>query len=268
VSELVSQAAAIGLTGFSLTDHDTVAGQQEVLRLAEEQHLTAVTGLEVGATHRGYSLHILAYGFDANDVTFNNWLCRLQDGRLARNRIIMDKLQGLGLAVCQEDMEETIHQGQTGRPHIAQLLVRKQIVSNSEQAFRHYIGHNKPAWAPRFTYSAAETIDAIHQAGGLAVLAHPGQIDPGVKLQPQLVAELVERGLDGIEVYYPSHSAKIRRRLLQIAEKHKLLVTGGSDYHGKNRPGSRLANADTFCPPDTIISQLFERLNKSPAPSQ
>lgn len=263
VEELVTQAARLHLAGYALTDHDTIEGQEEAIDLGKQHDVPLVTGLEVSAVHKEHSLHILAYGFDHRSNTFQTWLERLQQGRNKRNRTIIEKLRKLGLDVSHDELDSISDQGQTGRPHIARLLLKKKIVSNLDQAFRRYLGRDKPAWAPRFTYTAQETIAAIHMAGGLAVLAHPGLLDSGMKLQTTLITELAAYGLDGIETYYPSHSSKMQSFLMRLAGKNNLVMTGGSDYHGDNKPGTGLAGSGRFCPPDTIMGEIAQRLRKN-----
>ena len=258
--ELVRLAAANELKGFALTDHDTTEGVDEAQEAGRELGLQVVTGLEISAMHREFSLHILGYGIDPHHRELLHWLTRLQQGRLTRNAKILDKLAAMGIDISPGDLARLSHCGQAGRPHIARLLVDRGIVKTMHQAFARYLGHNKPAWQPRFAYTAAESIDIIHRAGGLAVLAHPGQLDPGMKIQPRIIRELVERGLDGLEIHYPSHTRKMVKRLLRLAEKYDLLVTGGSDFHGSNRAGALAGGRDGVCPPDSIMDELKQRL--------
>ncbi|NOQ45772.1 MAG: PHP domain-containing protein [Desulfobulbaceae bacterium] len=259
-AEIVDLAAAKKLHAVSLTDHDTVAGVFEAVKQGRETGITVVPGLEVSAVHRTFSLHILGYGIDPTNLKLTNRLGELQDGRRERNRNILDKLQRLGISLTLDEVERFSHCGQTGRPHIAKLLMHKGIVKTMDQAFKNYLGRGKPAWSSRFCYSAAETIDIIHAAGGVAVLAHPGQLDPAMKVQPRLIAELVERGLDGLEIFYPTHTKKMKKRLLELAARYNLLATGGSDYHGANRSGKGLAGGrNPLCPPDSILDSLQQR---------
>ncbi len=260
-AELIQSAEDSGLYAISLTDHDTVAGITEFLRHGRQNNLKVITGLEISSVHRNISIHILGYGIDHQLAELNRKLSQLQQGRQERNLKILNKLQNLGLDISTKELSAYSGCGQAGRPHIAGLLRRKGAVKTCEQAFKYYLRKGAPAWADRLTFSAAETIDMIRNAGGIAVLAHPGQIDAGMKIQPQLITELVERGLGGLEVYYPGHQKKMEKKLLQLAKKHQLLVTGGSDYHGANKPRLKLAGADNdFCPPDFIYTNLLERL--------
>jgi hypothetical protein len=261
--ELVGLAVSNGLKGLSLTDHDTVEGVEEVKRLGEQAGLVVVSGVEISTTLRQYTLHILGYGIDHSDQALHRWLQPLQEGRKKRNDIILHKLQELGVEITAEEVQEISCCGQTGRPHIARLLMAKGVVDSFDGAFRQYLGRDRPAWESRFSYSAAETIDMIHQAGGLAVLAHPAQLDPEMRVQPLLIRELVLRGLDGLEIHYPTHTRKTKKKLKALAHEQNLLVTGGSDFHGMTRPAHRLAGkAMGFCPPCGLLDELTARLNR------
>jgi hypothetical protein len=264
-AELAELAARRKLIGIALTDHDTVDGIAEILTHGRNLGLTVIPGLEVGATHRDRSLHILGYGIDYTSDELREWLKPLQQSRQERNARIIAKMRQMGLDVHADELQTISPCGQTGRPHIARLLLDKGIVDSMNQAFHQYLRRGAPAWFSRFAYSAAESIAMIHRAGGVAVLAHPGQLDPDYKIMPLLISELVERGLDGLEVHYPAHPTEMRRRLLSLARKYGLVVTGGSDYHGKNRNMSAMAGKGTpFCPPDTILAALAERLALPP----
>lgn len=261
--ELVGLAVSNGLRGLALTDHDTVEGVEEVRRLGEQAGLVVVSGVEISTTLRQYTLHILGYGIDPTDPALHRWLQPLQEGREKRNDTILHKLQTLGVDITAEEIQDISCCGQTGRPHIARLLVAKGVVDSFDGAFRQYLGRNRPAWESRFSYSAAETIDMIHRAGGLAVLAHPAQLDPEMRVQPLLIRELVLRGLDGLEIHYPTHTRKMKKKLKALAMELDLLVTGGSDFHGMTRPTHRLAGrAMGFCPPCALLDELTSRLRR------
>lgn len=264
-AELVGQACRNRLQAIALTDHDTLEGIGELLAQGLRQDLTVIPGLEISALHREYSLHILGYGIDHTNAELQEWLTRLQNGRIERNTRIIERLQELGLDVSLAELQSISCCGQAGRPHIARLLNRKGIVSSMNEAFTRYLRKGGLAWENRFAYSAAESIDIIHRSGGVAVFAHPGQLDQEFKILPRLIPELVERGLDGLEVYYPSQSGGIQKRLRRLAGKYKLVVTGGSDYHGTNRTYSPMAGSGNgFCPPDFILPALLDRIGTLP----
>ncbi|MCL7489263.1 MAG: PHP domain-containing protein [Desulfobulbaceae bacterium] len=250
-----------GLRAIALTDHDTVEGIDEFLACGRESNLEVITGLEISATHREFSLHILGYGVNHTDPGLAEWLNQLQEGRTSRNKQIISKLRNMGHNIQLEELQSLSQHGQTGRPHIAQLLKNRGIVPSVNDAFSLYLRKGGPAWADRFAYTAVESIDMIHRAGGLAVLAHPGMLAQQTRAFPLVLAELVERGLDGIEAYYPAHSPAMEKSLRSFARKYQLVVTGGSDYHGKHRSFSTMAGKDKgFCPPETLLEPFRERL--------
>jgi len=269
-AELVALAVDNGLRGLALTDHDTIEGVAEIARLGAQAGIEIVSGVEISTSVQGRTIHILGYGINAADTDLQQWLQPLQEGRERRNTVILEKLRGLGVAITAEEVRHISCCGQTGRPHIARLLVEKRVVDSFDAAFRQYLGRNRPAWESRFSYTAAATIDMIHRAGGLAVLAHPGQFDPEMRLQSSLIRELALRGLDGLELYYPTHTRKMKKKLKAIAMEHGLLLTGGSDFHGTTRPAHRLASfSEGFCPPCTMLETLLTRLgqvSRSPLP--
>nr|WP_321467986.1 PHP domain-containing protein [uncultured Desulfobulbus sp.] len=260
-AELIALAQQNGLQGLALTDHDTVEGVVELMRLGQEVGIPVIAGVEISTTLRQHTLHMLGYGIDPTNPELLAWLKPLQEGRERRNAAILEKLRNLGIDISAEEVERISCCGQTGRPHIARYLVEHGVVESFEAAFREFLGRNKPAWEKRFSYSAIEAMAMIHRCGGVAVIAHPGQLDPQMKLQPAIIRELVLRGLDGLELYYPTHTRKMKKKLRAIATEHKLLVTGGSDFHGQTRPTHRLAGTcHDFCPPCSILDDLYNRL--------
>ena len=226
--ELIELAVSNGLKGLALTDHDTVEGVEEFKLLGEQARLVVFSGVEISTSLRQYTLHILGYGIDPTDDALHRWLQPLQEGREKRNDIILFKLQALGVDITAEEIQQVSCCGQTGRPHIARLLVEKGVVESFDAAFRQYLGRNRPAWESRFSYSAAETIDMIHRAGGLAVLAHPGQLDPEMRVQPLLIRELgparARRPGDSLPDPYPQNAEKTqsyRRRTWPVGHRRQ-----------------------------------------------
>ena len=259
--ELVRMARQHGLTAISLTDHDTVDGLEEITAHATRAGLPVLPGIELNSTHGEHTLHILGYGFDPGNDHLLSRLNRIQEGRRERNLKIVARLKQLGIPIDMAELESIAGPGQIGRPHFAALLVQKGVVPTRGEAFRRFLRQGAPAWVDRFAYSAAESIDMIHQAGGIAIFAHPGQLDPGLTFLPLLIYQLAERGLDGLETYYPSYSRSMQKRLLRIANTYKLIGTGGSDYHGSTRGSATMAGGtSSFRPPASILDQVRERL--------
>ncbi len=258
-AEVVNLACRKGLTAIALTDHDTMAGIKPAIAAAAEMALEVVPGLEISVLHNGISLHLLGYLMDAADPGLNRVLAALQKGRDERNAAIVNRLLDLGIAVSPEDLLRVSQTGQTGRPHIARVMVEKGIVRTILQAFEQYLGRGGLAYASRPVLDAAEAIGVLRQAGGISVLAHPLQIDASLERLPALLNDLVPLGLDGLEGYYPTHSAKVRRKLRAAAERYGLVVTGGSDFHGDIRPGTTLAGGRNLQVPDELLGPMKER---------
>lgn len=258
--ELVQLAARSGVSALAITDHDTMAGVSEALAASAEYGVEVVPGLEVSVMHKEKALHILGYFMDPGDPHLGAALLRLQEARDQRNVKIIEKLQDLGIAATLEELQEISGRGQTGRPHIARLLMNHGVVSSMPQAFNEYLKRGSKAYVTRFSYSAEYAIKLIVGAGGLAVLAHPVQVDRTFAVLNTLLPELCRFGLGGIETFYPTQSKKMQKRIRKFAVDHDLLLTGGSDYHGDIRPGTRLAGGSNVYVAPELLEKMKERL--------
>jgi predicted metal-dependent phosphoesterase TrpH len=261
-AEIVDLARRKGLKAIALTDHDTTAGVQAAVKAAEGIDLEVVPGLEISVLHEGISLHILGYLMDTEAPDLTQALTGLQKGRDERNASILQRLLTQGIEVTAEDLRRVSHTGQTGRPHIARVMVEKGVVATILQAFEKYLGRDGSAYVSRPILGAADALGLLRRAGGLAILAHPLQIDPTLAKLPDLLHELIPLGLDGIEGYYPTHSAKVRKKLRALAEKYRLVLTGGSDFHGDIRPGTSLAGGKNVQVPDELLQAMKERVGE------
>ncbi len=259
--ELVKMARKRGLSAISITDHDTLSGTEETLQAAREVNIEAISGIELSVDHNGTYIHILGYLMDHTSKVLQEKISKLQIARNRRNEKILVKLEALGISISQQEVKTFSKVGQTGRPHIAQALFKKGYVKNINDAFERYLKKGAKAYVSRFVYSAEEVITMIKEAGGLSVLAHPIQIDPTLIKTQKLVDELVTIGLDGIEMYYPTHSAKTRKKIRKITKKHDLIFSGGSDYHGDIRPGTSLAGGVKMYVPSELLDKMKQRLN-------
>jgi predicted metal-dependent phosphoesterase TrpH len=235
--EIVDLAKSQGLVAIAITDHDTAAGTDEAVCRASEIGIEVINGIEVSSWHVDTSMHILGYCFRHDDKQFSGRLQLLQDGRESRNIRIIKNLNKLGIRVDLRELQQYSLYGQTGRPHIARLLVDKGVTKTIDLAFKHYLRRGAAAYAERFRFSAHDAIDMIREAGGIAVLAHPASLDPTLRSIPSLLKDLAKVGLRGVEVYYPSHSPKTVKALLRMAAEIGLFITGGSDFHGTERSG-------------------------------
>ncbi len=261
--ELVHYAQKKGLSAIAITDHDTIDGVDEALAAGQSIDLEVVPGIELSAKYCSYNVHLLGYLLDCRHKELHVALGQLQAGRIERNKKILVKLNQLGLKLQLHELEKSAGSGQTGRPHIARLMVEKGFVQSMDEAFEKYLGHGGLAYTSRFIYEAKEAIGIIQDAGGIAVLAHPLQLDKSVDNLDHALQQLCEMGLDGIEVYYPNHSRSFRKRLIVLADKHSLVMTGGSDYHGSIRPGTTLAGGKNVSVPAQLLVAMKQRAKEN-----
>jgi len=261
--EIVSIALDLQLRAIAITDHDTIDGAREVLAQGVPPSLQFVPGVEISATPffeggPDSSYHILGYFFDLNDPPLNQLLTRLQTARSGRNPEIIKKLQASGFDISMDEVQLAAGGGQTGRPHIAQVLLNKGYVDSINHAFNAFLSKGQPAYVDKFRIDCRGAIDIITGAGGIPVLAHPGLIavesDSDLDV---LVSSLKDEGLLGLEVHYPEHTAKQVAQFVEMAATHNLLITGGTDFHGELKPEISMGTGDgsLFVP-----FQLFEAL--------
>ncbi len=260
-TELVQLAANSGVSALAITDHDTMAGVAEGMAAGLDYDVEVVPGLELSVIHKGISLHILGYYTDPVEENIATALSIIQEAREGRNEKIITKLQDFGIDATIEELKIISGRGQTGRPHIARLLINHGLVSSMHQAFNDYLKEGRKAYVPRFAYSAKEAISFITGAGGIAVLAHPIQLDKTLNSLATLLPVLKSYGLGGIETYYPTQSKKNRKRIRKFADENDLLLTGGSDYHGDIRPGTRLAGGSNVYVSPKLLENMKIRLN-------
>jgi predicted metal-dependent phosphoesterase TrpH len=225
--ELVFNAQKQGLACIALTDHDTVEGCARTGTAAAAVKMEFIPGAELTAEHEDIEVHILGYFLDTHNPVLLEKLGRFQADRQNRIHEMCAALQKYGIPLKPEAVFALANCQSPGRPHVARTLVKEKLVSNLDEAFERYLKKGRVAWVPKTKMSGLESIELIHQAGGIAVMAHPG-----LNRSDEIIPALVDAGLDGIECFHTKHSTVMAERYLEIAEKHHLLVTGGSDCHG------------------------------------
>ena len=239
-AELIDQALAIGLEAIAICDHDTFAGYDQALPLAQARGLDLVCGIELstrlmGKTER--AVHLLGYFLgEPPSATFRDWLNEIQEERRDRNRRLIAKLQSAGVDIELSEVE-AVGRTLTGRPHFARVLVRKGYAANSDEAFRKYLDEEAPCYVERDSPAVSAGIEKVAAAGGLPVLAHPIRL--GIRdpiREEMLIGEMQQAGLRGIEVYHSDHRPPDVARYATLASKYRLAVTGGSDFHGEAKP--------------------------------
>lgn len=229
-TQLVEAAVKAGVCALAITDHDTLAGWDEAFTVAKAYNLEIVPGVELSTVHRDRSLHIL--GFYPNAAKLSSPLSERIEGRKRRFREMVAKLAALGYSISLPEFGAGIA---PSRPHLARALVKAGYFKSSEAVFERLLGDNGPAYVHYEKFSIAEGITLLRNCGAVPVWAHPylfrgGNVEDVLK-------ELVEAGLMGIEVYHPNHSSKETKHLKALCEQYGLLMTGGSDYHGPSPDG-------------------------------
>jgi len=228
--ELVARATQGGFSAMSLTDHDTVEGCTRTAVACKSADIEFITGTELTAQHGEHEIHILGYFIDTTHSRLLSEIEKFQSVRQDRIREIVARLNALGVTLDPQAVFQLANCKSPGRPHVARAMVQAGICSSLDEAFERFLKKNRPAFVPKFKMSASAAINLIHEAGGLAVLAHPG-----LNHADEVIAPIVEAGLDGIECFHTKHSTSTAEHYLQIADRLELLVTGGSDCHGMNK---------------------------------
>jgi len=223
---LLEKAARRGLAALAVTDHDSVEGLPLAAYAARQHGIDLVAGVELSAWTGGRELHLLGYAFDPADRALAAHLAHYRADRERRARAIVDRLAELGAPIRWERVAAIAGHGAIGRPHLARALVEARHVETSGEAFLRYLADDAPGYVPRTPVPPADLVALVHAAGGVCVLAHP------YDTSEDTVAALVADGLDGIEVIHPAHDEDRQWHWAEVAARHGLLATGGSDYHG------------------------------------
>jgi len=225
-AQVVSQALETDLDIIAITDHDTLAGIEEARIAAEGTRLRVVAGVEISTLYQGRECHMLAYAFeDAN--LLDKLLADQKKRRIERARTIISKLNAMGFDISYDEILGEAGRASIGRPHIARVMIKKGYAADAQEVFVRYLGNESSAYHKIDYPDAADVIDNIHLAGGIAILAHPGNSYNFIEIK-----ELKESGLDGLECYHSSHTSIHKRRYLTYCQSHDLIATGGSDFHG------------------------------------
>lgn len=250
--ELLRLAKSNALKGLSITDHDTIEAYASAIPAAQEIGIELISGVEFSAMLNHVSVHILGYAFSLNNPALHLLCQRHKRRREDRNQAILEKLAAHGMSVTKEDIEDCLssllphEKCSIGRPHIAQVLVKKRYVETIYEAFGKYLGEGKPCYARGDPFTVEETIDVIHQAQGLAIIAHPHLIK-----NTHMVHQLLSMNFDGLEGHYALFLQHQQERWLKIGKEKKWLITGGSDFHGDIKPsiplGCSWVGEETFC---------------------
>jgi predicted metal-dependent phosphoesterase TrpH len=231
--EVAGHAHRLGLAAIALTDHDSVEGCARAAAACALTHIEFIPGTELTAEHNGYELHMLGYFVDTGHPRLLTELARFQEVRQNRIREMVARLNRLNIPIAAEAVFALANCRSPGRPHVARALVQAGYCGTLDEAFDRFLKKHRPAWVPKFRMSANTAVRLIHDAGGVAVMAHPG-----LNHNDGLIAEMAQAGIEGLECYHTKHSPAATENYLRIARQQNLLITGGSDCHGssKGRP--------------------------------
>lgn len=261
--ELIRLAKSRELSAIAVTDHDVTTANGEAIAVGKETGITVVPGVELSIDYMlvsGGHIDILGLFIDYGQEALNNALDYLREERHKRSEKILDRLSGLGINLSLEEVRKEAGKGSIGRPHIARVLMKQKYVASIEEAFERYLKTGAPAFIDKEKLTAPDAIELIHQAGGLTILAHPFSL--GFNTYRELFDEILalkKLGLQGIEVYYTNYSRDMCRSLRRFAQGNGMLISGGSDFHGSNKPqvqlGSGSGNLEV---PDSVYKDLHD----------
>jgi predicted metal-dependent phosphoesterase TrpH len=261
--EILNLAQSINLGAISITDHDTIDGTKEALAIGIPPSIDFLTGVEISAVPPAHfsfpgSFHILGYAINIDDSILNQTLVKLQEARKKRNPRIIELLNHMGFELTLNEIRKDFGECQLGRPHIAKQMVKKGFVQSVSEAFDKYLAKGQPAYVDKYRIDCDRAIEVIRNAGGIPVLAHPVLLNlKDDDVHEKLIVCLKEKGLKGIEAYYPEQPPDLTARYTEIANRHGLLITGGTDFHGSIKPEIKMGSGrgNFFVP-----YELYEKL--------
>ena len=266
-TQLVDYAIKKGLSAFALTDHDTVDGLEEALQYAQALTLNPPTpgihiprvipGIELSTDLQGQEVHVVGLFIDYHDPEFRSYLQEFLESRYKRNLEMCERLRGCGFSITYESLEERFPEAVLTRAHYARYLLEHGYVKSIKEAFDRYLGDHCPCYVPREKVTPFQAVSLIRRAGGVPVLAHPILYHMSDARLDQLVKDLKAAGLVGIEAIYSTYAPSEERQIRRLAEKYELLPSGGSDFHGENKPGLDLGTGyGRLYVPEEILTAL------------
>lgn len=257
-AQLIDEAARVGVHQLAITDHDTFDGYDAAVPLAREAGVELLCGIELSTKLHGRSVHLLGYFLSPDRLgEFRHWILEMQAARRDRNVRLVQRLQSLGFDITLEEVQAR-GRGLTARPHFAQVMVAKGYVATIQQAFDDYLDESAKGYVYRQEPTFAEGVAMIRKDGGIASLAHPVRVTGDITA---IMPELCRDGLSAIEVYHSDHKPSDLETYLGLAKQYRLLITGGSDFHGAAKPGLQLGTGrdGNLKIPETLFKNLRDR---------
>lgn len=260
-TELAAKINDLHLYGFSLTDHDTVEGIPEILSSRLDPEIIFIPGIELSCDAAKHEIHILGYGIDWKNSHLSKQLSSLREGRQKRNFDMIKLFQKDGYPITLEKLQNGNPDTVITRAHFARVLLEEGICKSKDQAFRTFLGENCKYFLPKPFFAPEDALNLILQAGGVPVLAHPFQYKFSNQELQNLIEQLTKQGLQGLEIYHSSQHINQTIALTQWAKKYHLIGTGGSDFHGSNKPDISIGTGrGSLHVPNHLMDQLLSRL--------
>ena len=259
--ELVQLALSARLSAFALTDHDTTAGIAEARSALSvsgaSDKLRIIPGVEISAAYKERDIHVLGLFIDPDNAALSTALQVARDNRIKRNHTMLQLLSDAGYPMTEKELLQDSDEACIGRMHFANALVARGYAKNTQDAFQRFIGLDCPYYVPRNYISPQDAISLIRDAGGLAILAHPLLYHLDRPELEQLISQLVDCGLSGLEAIYTTNSTEDEQYVRTLASRNGLLISGGSDYHGSNKPHISIGTGrGNLRIPETILAAL------------
>ncbi|MBD3292348.1 MAG: PHP domain-containing protein [Armatimonadia bacterium] len=248
--EIVAEAIEKNLSAIAIADHDTVQGVMPAVEAARGSDLLVIPAVEISTEFHKAEVHILGYWIELDNDALHAKFVYVREARRRRANEIVGKLRQNGVEITLDDVIAQSDGVSLGRPHVAQALIELGYVSEMQEAFDRFLGRDRPAFVKRYKLSPYQAVEAIQEAGGCAVLAHPG-----LGVRDHVIEGLIEAGIEGLEAYHTHHSPSNTRRAIRIADENGLLVTGGTDSHGPK--GSHPVEVGEIDIPDACAQALM-----------
>lgn len=260
--ELVDYALSKGLCAFALTDHDTTDGLDEAISYAMDKPIEVVPGIEFSTEYEGRDIHVLGLYIRYKDPVFKERIQNFVDSRIKRNEKMCKNLQEAGIDISYEKLLKTYPDAVITRAHYAAYLTDNGYVSSRADAFAQYVGDHCKYFVPREKVTPSQAVELILQAKGVPILAHPPLYHMGKDKLDTLVSTLKNAGLAGIEAIYSTYNNQDTRDMMELAKKYDLLLSGGSDFHGANKPGLDMADGyGRLFVPEEILTNIRNYAN-------
>jgi len=256
-TELVILAKKQGLSAMALTDHDTIVGVEEAIEAGKKYDIEIIPGIELSASYGSKEIHIVGLYVDYKDKHFNEVLENLREVRNERNLKIIDKFKEIGIEISFDEMKQLYGNAVITRAHFADYLLAKGYIKSRSEAFERYIGENGPCFMAREKLTPEDTIQLITAARGVPILAHPTLYHLGNSEMSKLLNHLCKTGLKGIEAIYSTHSIGEEIQIKKLAKENHLIISGGSDFHGTNKPYLNLGTGrGHLCVPYEVLETI------------